>query len=718
MDRTKLHQKNLGWIAVVSITLVGFGAELALLGHAPDSALAAGGRLALFAIVFVAWLWLTLGIGCVWTATRMATSIRTGPPLRAYAVLAGVTLITAAVSLPYVVSWALYLQTNRFASWEVIAFTLENLQGLASYLLVADPGALLRLSLIAAMLLLVFPLLLYQLAIRWSPSITVGSLFDNRVWIWASVTMLLAFCLLVRDPSPRRRFARLGQVKSALNPALTMITSFADAVAREPIHANLSVSELLPRDTAWSLPEEGTKKPSIIFVAIESLRHDVVHQCHQGREITPHINKLARAGVHWKKAYAQSTHSDYADVCIVSSLYPLRTRTHHYYSRSDPWPKALIYDLLKPLGYATAIISSQNEAWGRMDAFLASPGLDFFYHPETSANKHLLTCSKRDAGFHLELETGALLAGKFPDSHTTDVAIEWIRQQSRGENPFFLSMNLQSSHFPYQLPAAVLRPFQPCAIDADVNFLVYPKEKTPQVRNAYYNALHEADRQVGRLVNELRRLELLDDVILVVVGENGEAFNENGVCGHGREPMEPAIHVATVFHAPRFVAPHVEEYPLEHVDIVPTVFGLLDWPAHPNFQGIDALAASRPALAERLLFFHVLSPLARADAVQLAGRWKYVIDRATNRAALFDLSTDATESQDLSATQPELVQRLHDILHCWRSRQLAYYHFPAYYSDFFPPRPPPSHSNGHLDEVLSASESMSGETNVSERESS
>lgn len=86
----------------------------------------------------------------------------------------------------------------------------------------------------------------------------------------------------------------------------------------------------------------------------------------------PHLNKLCRSGRRFTRAYAQSSHSNYADPALFSSLYPLRTRYHHYYSRSDPWPKTLLYDVLKSLGYATALYSSQNEGWGNMDAFLES----------------------------------------------------------------------------------------------------------------------------------------------------------------------------------------------------------------------------------------------------------------------------------------------------------------------------------------------------------
>ena len=221
-----------------------------------------------------------------------------------------------------------------------------------------------------------------------------------------------------------------------------------------------------------------------------------------------------------------------------------------------------------------------------------------------------------------------------------------------------------------------------------MNFITYPIEKTPQVRNAFYNAIHECDRQLGRLAAALDELGLLDDTVLVVTGENGEAFHELGSVGHAREPIEPAIHVANVLHAPNLLKPGREDYPFEHVDLVPTLLQLAGLPASPNFQGIDVLSSDRPPLAERLLFFHVLSPLARADAVLLAGRWKYVQDYNTGLAALHDLASEAGESVDVSAANPAMASQLRGVLLTWRRRQLAYYHYPMYYQNYFPPRPP------------------------------
>jgi arylsulfatase A-like enzyme len=451
-------------------------------------------------------------------------------------------------------------------------------------------------------------------------------------------------------------------------------------------------------------------------VAVESLRSDVIYQWHQGKEILPNINGLARNGVQLTRAYSQSTHSDYADPCLVSSLYPLRALRHHYYGPRDPWPVTRIYDVLKPLGYSTAIISSQNEAWGGMDHFLQSQHLDLFLHPETRPADTMV--ADRDPGFAREVRLGGLVAGKFPDAYTADQAIAWIREQAAADKPFFLSMNLQSSHFPYLMPDHVPRPFQPARLSSNVSFVDYPPEETETVRNAYFNAIHECDRQIGRLVAALTELQKLDNTILVVTGENGEAFHECGSVTHASNPVEPAIHVACVIHAPKFLEARVEDYPFEHVDLVPTVLGITEeglaelgttsqdvasqgvagpetaalgvaeLDRHPNFQGINIFSVERPALDERLLFCHVLSSLAEADSVLLAGRWKLTHDYRSNEQSLYDVVDDPGQTRNLISTHDQIADRLRAALAEWRQRQLAYYQHPAYYLNYYPPPPP------------------------------
>lgn len=675
---------------VALLAAAGLTIETTLAATMPSHALWAGGAASLLAAGFLGWFWLTIAFVAGSAANAWSHLAKHWTAAVRWCVGGAITVLLAGAGLIYVVSWGAYLQTARFANWESVRFTLANFDMLTDYLRAADVQQFVWAAALFVALAVAVPL-----AAGWLAAGGNGDqpLAARRIAGWFA--LVLGLCLLKNyigdDISIHRRVARLDRLTNSLNPVVTLLDTGWEAAMTKPVEPCLDPAELIPIEVGSNWPGDdstanGSEQPSIIIVAIESLRHDMIDFRHQGREVLPHINALARDGLQLTRAYAQSTHSDYADVCLASSLYPLRTARHHYYRQDDPWPKMLLHDLLHEQGYATAIISSQNEAWGGMDAFLQTPGLDWFYDPRSNAAVSIT--SDRDPGFARERRAGTLLAGKLPDRHTTDVALDWIGRQSRENRPFYLALNFQSSHFPYLIPEEVPRPFQPCELPSDVKFSSYSPERAPLVRNAYYNALHEADRQVGRLVLRLRELGQLENTILVVTGENGEAFHENGSIGHACNPTEPVIHVAAVIHAPGRITAGIEDYPFEHVDLAPTLLGLLGLPSHPNFQGVDILSVDRLPADERLLFFHVHSPIAMADAVLLGGRWKYVVTHENPQGAMFDVLTDPGESRDLRGSQPELSAELAVTLQQWRDRQLAYYHYPQFYRRYFPPAPP------------------------------
>ena len=415
-----------------------------------------------------------------------------------------------------VVSWALFFRTGRFANFDGLLFILCNPP--QTTWLYLGPGERVALTVLFAgtvVLFLCTPKLLqiFSRAERHAKSSAGERVNFGRALRRISIVLAMLAIWVVRDPSPQRGAQRLAVLNSSLHPSVALLASGVSHFLSEPIEACLDPEELTSVMRAPWTPPASKSQPSVIFVAIESLRHDVVHLVHQGREVTPHLNALTRNGVQWSNAYSQSTHSDYADVCIVSSLYPLRTRNHHYYRQGDPWPKTLAFDVFKRAGYDTAIISSQNEAWGGMDQFLETDNLDLFYDANRSGAPTYT--SERDPEFAYERSVGTFSAGCLYDEHTMDTAVAWIDQRFQREVPFFLSMNFQASHFPYELPENADRPFQPCQLDSDVSFMDYPVDKTDSVRNAYYNGIHHCDLQLGRLVDALRSAGHLEDVILV-----------------------------------------------------------------------------------------------------------------------------------------------------------------------------------------------------------
>ena len=676
-------------LPALALAVGGVATELVMLGRVRDSIYRTEGLTPWVAVTFLAWFWYSAS-WAIWAGSSAVAGwwrrqrgwvagIAYGLWIALLAMLAGV----------YLASWEFYLQSNQFLSWEALRFTAHNLRLLWLYVRQTENAALAAWIVLAvAAVGGLLGMVRWMAASRW-PIESARTTRRRRRIVWYGLTVLVLASLGASES--RRSLTvinrRVDALRHGLHPAVTLAADWLDSMTVEAIEPWLDPAQLHPlAETGWSPLPRPARRLNVVIVTVESLRHDVVQQRQQGREVTPQLNRLAREGMHLRHAYAAAPFTSYSTAGLFASLYPLWSRRPVYFHPADPWPKACIYDLLKPLGYATAIISSQNESWGGMDHFLKSPNLDSFQDPRRSPAPDRTVPDRAGAG---PLPEPTSWADNLPDAQTADRAIAWVRQQAAGNTPFFLAVNFQSPHFPYHLPAGAEQVFAPSTIDFPVSFLGYPVDKTAVMRNAYLNTVYEADRQLGRLVDALRENGQWTNTILVVCGDHGQAFHEKaGYVAHGREPIESVIRTACVLSAPGLVPPAMEDYPVELIDVVPTVFALLKLPPHPNFQGIDFLAVTRPPLEHRLLFFHSEQPLSHTDALLLAGRWKYACDLVTKQESLYDLRADPDEQDDVLGQQRALAQRLRDTLFAWRRRQLAYYAYPAYYQHFYPPSPP------------------------------
>jgi arylsulfatase A-like enzyme len=586
----------------------------------------------------------------------------------------------------YAASIALFWRTGRFADGEAIEFLVVNPRMLFLYLMQTEKvfcGAILFVVACGCVLL-------SWSSLRASPRVSHPAIVAVALVAAMNLGLLLVSLNAQPQELENRDFWRMHptiefELRSRTSGVISLCADYV--LPRESeFTGELSDFDLgAPRDSV-NIPASIVKRPAtcVILVAIESMRSDVLGRTHQNRPITPVLNRLAKEGRSFLNAYAQSTHSDYADPCLVSSLYPLRSDRHHYYSRSDPWPKLMLYDVLAPLGYRSAIFSSQNESWGRMDAFLESRHLDEFFDSRCSQDESYV--APTDLGFS-QFVGEAKAAGKLDDAVTIAKACTWIRQQVSSKTPFFIYLNLQSSHFPYRCPARD-HVFQPCDFDFAASFAGYPHDKIETVRNAYYNSLHYIDGQLEKLILLLTELGIRDQTLLVLAGDNGEAFYENGYPTHAGPAYEPAIHVACILNCPHLVPAAVDDRLLQMIDLAPTILGLLGLPQEPCFQGQDVLSPAAPASERRLAFIHCEVPGAREDAVISATGWKLVHDRLTDEVRLHDLRVDPAEQRNRANSESAVTRVLSALLQRFRRQQLLYYAKQKYYSTYFAPRTP------------------------------
>jgi arylsulfatase A-like enzyme len=657
----------------------------------------------------VAILWMTFGWAIFW-ASDVTGRIGSFIVTRRARFLFGLflTVVIAVLVDSYLTCWLYFWRLGEFPDRETFRFGAANAIMLGEHLWEQEPRFTLLLTALLAGVGLVSGIVASRALSRWQreatgavPRSCVALLVAaNAVWLTndyathTGETSRLPRNRIEAWQHPWPPFSR--ELHSHVHPVLSLLTRpSGNGDGHE--FAEIPTHELMPRaqgDLLDLAMPGATDRHSIVFVVIESLRSDAVLLSRDRKRVMPHVSDLARDGHLFSNCYVQSSHSDYSDPSILSSLFPLRTERLHFHSRRDPWPKVLAYDVFKKLGYATAMFSSQNEAWSNMHVFYESPSLDVLhdsraYDGETYVEAGYFGTWMSDTGF---------LAGKLDDAITANLAIDWMRRQHRLNQPFFVSLNFQSTHFPYRVPEGCAEPFQPTRRPGDVSFLGASPEDVTGMRNAYYNSLHYIDSQIGRLLAFLDSTGLRDHTIIVVTGDHGEAFHEKlplgqaeagrSRSGHARKPYNEVTRVGCVLSGPNIVSNTRDDYLMQSIDIVPTIFGCLGLTNLPFFQGEDMLRRNRPPVEERLAFIHCRNPSVACDAVISGTGWKYLYDHRTERGELYWLPSDRNEVHDLASTEPDVAAAMNAALMEWRRRQLSYYGQPHYYDWFYPPRAP------------------------------
>lgn len=416
---------------------------------------------------------------------------------------------------------------------------------------------------------------------------------------------------------------------------------------------------------------------NIVLIVVESLRRDSLTALGAAQPLMPNLDRLAAEGLLFANAYSQSNATDYSVPALLSSLYPLRV-TDHDFHKDIRYPKTLVYDVLKPLGYRTAIFSSNNDRWGNTDAFLKSSYLDEYFYSETYPGKTLIP--KEDMGFFDAITKGVLRKGNLDDRVTVEHFLHWARQGASGR-PFFAYLNFQSTHFPYQQAFEMETPFEPNRIDFEVSYLDYPLAKRPFMLNRYWNSLRYVDGRIHDVVEGVRAIGRGERTLFVIVGDHGESFLEHGKVTHGSSTYDEEVRVPLILHGP-MVRKGVEGRPVQHVDVVPTLLGLLGVPIHPNFQGIDVLAPGRDPREHRL--FLTTQHGVYQDVLVWRGL-KYVLNHQ-GADLMFDLASDPGERVSVLGAHPVEATECRTLLLDFREAQLAYYSTPETYLLFYPPR--------------------------------
>jgi arylsulfatase A-like enzyme len=381
----------------------------------------------------------------------------------------------------------------------------------------------------------------------------------------------------------------------------------------------------------------GAKLPrrpkNVILIVLESTSTRYLGIYGSSYATTPRLQTEAAAGncLVVDNCYAHVGMTASSLVALTASNYPGISFRQETIERPDR-PGTTLPQLLRPLGYRSAFLTSADLRYASMDRYLVGRGFDDVRDFRKLGGPHTFSWGTEDRFLFDGLRA-------------------WIGQDPA--RPFFAVAWTAQTHHPYAATAGAT------PVDFFEKSPPPPREREPL--NRYLNLLREADTHLGDLFDWLGAQGLSEDTLVAITGDHGEAFGDpHDTFAHGMHLYEENVHVPLVLWWPgQFKAAPNVSTPVGHVDLTPTLADLLGVAAAPSWQGRSLFDPQRPP---RAYFF-------AADHDYLLGvredDWKYVYNATTGFEELYDLREDRNEQTNLAPKNSERSRRLRQRLAAW-----------------------------------------------------
>jgi len=410
------------------------------------------------------------------------------------------------------------------------------------------------------------------------------------------------------------------------------------------VWACLALTGRCDQAVAAGLPSQtnaSERRPNIVWIWADNLAYADL-SCYGSDSVrTPVIDALADGGVKLTQYYVAHVVCSPSRAALLTGRQPFRVGIVDVLRPDGPSgipdDEITLAEALGQLGYATMAIGKWH--LGDRPQYLPKQhGFDGYFGLPYSMDM-LPTVLYRDDQI-IEQLPGDKVAD-ITERYTAE-AIRFVRDNR--DRPFFLYLSHTIPHPPLNIPDA----------------------EEDDSRPLYDAAIEYLDRQTGVLLDELDRLSLSNDTLVVFTSDNGpmsRGGNTGGLRGRIGESYEGGVRVPFVARWPGHIPPgQVVETPAIAYDMFPT---LLTWaggslPENRVYDGQDI----RPLLTgdgefERSRPFYWV----QGDKVTAIrdGRWKlHVAHRGKKLPAveLYDIHSDARESRNLADDNPGIAKRL------------------------------------------------------------
>ena len=383
--------------------------------------------------------------------------------------------------------------------------------------------------------------------------------------------------------------------------------------------------------------DEAVARPNVLFIAVDDLNHWIGHLGRNPQAKTPNIDRLAKMGVTFTRAYCPAPVCNASRAALMSGLRPSSTGV---YDNGQDWKSVI----RKEQTLTTQFLNAGYDVYGVGKIYHAKAHRDgewTDYHEggKVSATRHREAKDNGVAGIRFKPLTND---SRLADENSIDYAIGQLRADH--EKPFFLAVGLTKPHMPWKVPKKYFDLFPLAEIElpptrADDLSDVPPaglimagrggdharmlrSGRWKEAVQAYLATIAYCDAQIGRLLDALEESPYQANTIIVIWGDHGWHLGEKE---HWRKfaLWEEATRVPYIWVVPGVTnAGGVCDRTVDLMSIYPTLCSLcgLSTPKHVEGTDMTLLLTDPKAKWDRpaTTTFHRNNHTIRTE------RWRYI----------------------------------------------------------------------------------------------
>jgi len=424
---------------------------------------------------------------------------------------------------------------------------------------------------------------------------------------------------------------------------------------------------------------DAAARPSVVLVTLDTVRGDHLSLYGYERDTSPRLAEFARRATVYTRAIASSDLTLSTHASLFTGLYAFQHGARAAQARgatalADGFQT--LAEVLRDAGYLTVGVAANPSYLAKR--YGVAQG--FAHYDDRVPAPRLPELPSQLPGHSIgRLLSGLGLGGEAFEraDESYRVAAEINREVfalldrlAARPDPFFLFVNYMDAHWPYDPPPPYDGRFpgrlppgeDPPGLEtlrAARQLEAAPSEAQRRYMVSLYDGeIAYLDAELGRLLERLDSLGLLDRSLVVITADHGEAFGEHGLYSHGVSVYQDQVHVPLVIRRPGQQRGEVSEVWASSVDLLPTVLDALGMPVPERLggrrlAGVSLLGedpgARRVVMSESYpdpTLFAANPRFRRVERAVFDGDQK-LIASSDGRRQLYDLRLDPGEERDL-----------------------------------------------------------------------